>query len=193
MELKRAEGRRGLRFFIKIVEERFPDDERVMRVSRISVAVGSAVAEGLAGQLDDLPFSIAPYKRKIVRERIAVPAVSLLNEQLQAVGALGAGTPPCRSLSGSAQDHVRRAPDHVLLFLARQIAGDFMMVAVAGDLVAMLDDCPRGIRISLGDPAAGHKRRFDLRLVQDSENPPDSGFRTILCLRVFLVIDFAVG
>ena len=118
MELKRAEGRRSLRFFVKIVEERFPDDQGVVGISVVPVAVNPAVAERLAGQLDDLPFSVAPNKRKIVRERVAVSEISLLDEQLQAVGTLGAGAPSYRTFSGSALDHFRRAPDHVFLFVA---------------------------------------------------------------------------
>ena len=60
MELERAERSRGFRFFVEIVEKGFPYGERVLRISRIPVAVDSAVAEGLAGKLDQLLCAVTP-------------------------------------------------------------------------------------------------------------------------------------
>jgi hypothetical protein len=67
-----------------------------------------------------------------------------------------------------------------------------VVIAVAGHFVAALGDRRQRLGISLGDAAAGHEGRLDLRLVEDAEDAPDAGVRAVFTLRVFFMIDLAV-
>ena len=73
MELKRTKCRRHARLFVELVEHPFPDHQSIVGVARVAMAVGAAVTEGLARQLDELFLAVLPDERQIVGERIAVP------------------------------------------------------------------------------------------------------------------------
>ncbi|HET9882905.1 MAG TPA: hypothetical protein VFS81_14215 [Candidatus Binatia bacterium] len=94
------------------------------------MSIEPAVAERLARQLDQPRLAVFPHERQIVGERIAVPHVSFFHQQGDGLVALRAGAPTDRPLSGSAQEHVRGAPDAILFLLPGQLAGNFMMVAM---------------------------------------------------------------
>src|SRR5689334_3358601 len=192
MELKRAEVWRDGGFLVDIVEEALPHDQRIVGIARVAVAVSPAVAERLARQLDELPRPVAPDKGKIVREGIAVPEIALVHEELDAVRALRAGAPADRTPPGARLEHFERAPDDVALFLAREIARDLVVIAVAGHLVAALGDRRQRLGKSLGDPAAGHEGCLYFRLIENAEDAPNTGVRSVFALCVFFVVDLAV-
>src|SRR5581483_5243310 len=109
------------------------------------------------------------------------------------VVALGASAPADRPLAGALEQHVGGAADAVLFFLAREIARDLMMVAVAGDFVAALDDRFHRLGISFRDAAAGKKGRLDADFVEHAQDAPDAGLGSVLAFRVILVVQFSVG
>src|SRR3972149_374839 len=128
------------------------------------MTVNPAIAERLTRKLYQLAVPILPDKREIMGKGIAVPQISLLHEQLQTIGALGARAPPYGTLSRSVPNHLRGAPDHFSLLLFRQIPGALMMISVPGNLVPFLDDSLDRFRIPLGNAAADHKGCLDFVL-----------------------------
>src|SRR6202035_2365536 len=66
------------------------------------------------------------------------------------------------------------------------------MIAVSGHLMPLCDDRLGGGRISLRNPPAGVEGRLDALLLENPQNPPNRGVRTVFALRVFLVVHLSV-
>src|SRR5262245_26115130 len=116
----------------------------------------------------------------------------MFHQELDAVWALGAGAPADRPVARALLDHVDRAAHHVVLLIAREVAGDLVMVAVPRHFVPAGDDRLHGFRIALGDAPAGQERRLHALLFEDTQDAPHAGIRPVLGLGVFLVIHAAV-
>src|ERR1051325_1755477 len=123
VQLKRGKHRPKSRFFIKIVEEPFPQTERIfgMIAGTVLMAVEPAVAKGLAWKLDQTGLAVFPNEGVIVSEGVAIPDVALLHQQFDGVVALSTGAPAHRPLAGSLQKHVGGAPDAFQLLFTREI------------------------------------------------------------------------
>src|SRR5262245_21348096 len=67
-----------------------------------------------------------------------------------------------------------------------------MMIAVTGDFVPTGNDRLYGFRKALRNAAAGEERRLDAFRLEDAQNAPDTGVRSVLALGVFLVIHQAI-
>ncbi len=156
------------------------------------MAVGTAVAKRLARQLDELFLAALPDKRQIVGERIAVPQISLIEQQLQTVRALGAGAPAGRPLLRATENHLRRAFDDVAFFVFAEVARDLVVIPVTGDFMTLRDDVGDGFRIALGDTAARQKRRLDFVGGENPQNSVDAGFRAVFGLGIFFMIHSAI-
>src|ERR1700733_9148580 len=78
------------------------------------------------------------------------------------------------------------------LLLARELTRYLVVIAVAGDLVAVGDDRFHRIRITLGDCAAGKEASLDALFVENAQNAPNRGVRPVLALGIFLVVERAV-
>ncbi len=124
---------------------------------------------------------------------IAVPKISMLHKELQAIGALRAGAPSHGSAARVALDDSGGLPNDVLLLFPRQIPRHLVMITMSGNLVPLCNDRLDRLWIPLGDPATGQKCSLDSLFPQDPEDPPDRRVRSILCLGVFLVVDLSIG
>src|SRR5581483_11567050 len=192
MKLKRAERRPEARLLVELIEHPFPDNQGVVGIARIAMAVGAPVAEGLARQLDQLFLAALPDKRQIVSEGVAVPEITLLEQEFETVGALRARAPAEGPLLGAVENHVGGPLDHVALFVLAEIARHLVMVAVAGHFVSLRDNRRHRLRVSFRDAAAGEKRRLHFVSSEDTEDSVDPGVGTVLALGVFFVVDPAV-
>src|SRR6266508_5501886 len=156
------------------------------------MAVGSTVTERLTRQLDELLFTTLPNKWQVVRKGVAVPQITLLQEQLQAIRALRAGSPAGRALLGPVQNHFRRALDDVAFFVFGQVPRNLMMIAMTGDLVTLGDDRGHLVRIALGNAATGKKSSLHFVGRKNAKNSPNTSFGAVLCLGIFFMIHLAV-
>src|SRR4029079_5453185 len=156
------------------------------------MSIRTPIAERLTRQLDQFFLPVLPNKRQIVRERIAIPQIALLQQQLQAVGALGTRAPAKRPLLRAIENHVRGSFDYVALFFSPQIARNFMMITMTRDFMALSGNRRQSFGITFGDAAAGKKSCSDFLTGKNPQNPPDPRVGTVFALGVFLVIDTAV-
>src|SRR6266850_8447985 len=163
-----------------------------MVAGSVLMAVKSAIAKRLAGKLNQPRLPVLPNERKIVGKRITVPDVTFLHEDLYRIDALRACAPAHRPFSGPLHQHIRGAPSHIFFLLSGQVTGDLVMVAMSGNLMPLLSDGLNCIGVPFSDAAASQKSRLDFDFVQHSENPPNTGFRSVFAFGIVFVVDFAV-
>src|SRR4051812_5350106 len=122
---------------IELVEIGLPGLEPVIGIAIFAVTVAEqrAVAEGLARQLDQHLAIVLVEERPLLVEAVAVPHEAVLDQELDGVGALGAGAPAIRTPSGAGLDGADGVAHDLDFFVAGEIARDLVMVAMAFDLV----------------------------------------------------------
>src|ERR1700722_3227953 len=109
----------------------------------------------------------------------------MLHQEFKTVRALCARAPTERPSPGAGADHVDGLFLDLSLLLARELTRHLVVIAVAGDLVAVCDDRLHRIRITLGNCAAGEEAGLDALLIENAQNPPNRGVRAVLALGIF--------
>ena len=94
--------------------------------------------------------------------------------------------------AGALLNHRDRLFHDRVFLVARQVAGDLVIVAVALDHVAAGEDRLHGLGEALGDRAAGNEGRLDVLLLEDAQQAVDRMVRAVLALAPHLVIEDAV-
>src|SRR5262245_41981336 len=179
---------------VELVEIRLPGLQPVIRIAVFAVAVAEqrAVTERLARQLDEQLAVFFPEERQLLVKAVGVEHEPVLDEQLDGVGALGAGAPAIAAASRALLDHGDGFLHHLVFLAARQVARDLVIVAMAFDHMAVVEDGLHRLRETLGDRPASQERRLDVLFFQYSQQPVDRMMRAVLTLAPHLVIQDAV-
>ncbi len=125
-------------------------------------------------------------------EAVGVEGEAVLDQELERVGALRARAPAHGAAAGAILDHGDGLLHHLVFFIARQVAGNLVIVAMAFDDVAVVEDGLHGFRKALRDRAAGQERRLDVLFLEDSQQPIDRVVRAVFALAPHLVVQNAV-
>src|ERR1043165_8999588 len=148
---------------IELVEIGLPGLQAMIRIAVFAMAMAEqrAVTERLPRQLDQQLAILLPKERQLLVEAVCIEDESVFDHELDGVRALGAGAPAVAAPSGPLLDHGDGLLHHLIFFVARQVAGDLVIVAMALDHMAMIEDGLHGFREALGDGAAGEERGLD--------------------------------
>ncbi len=133
-----------------------------MRVAVFAVAVAEqrAVAERLPRQFDQQLAVLLIEERQLLVEAVGVEREAVLDQQFDGVGALRAGAPAIADAARCASGSWRWSSSSPRSScVARQIAGDLVIVAVAFHHMAVIEDGLHRFREALGDRAAGQEGR----------------------------------
>src|SRR5262245_6077809 len=179
---------------IELVEIRLPGLEPVIRIAVFAVAVTEqrAVAERLSRQLDDDLAVLLVQERQLLVEAVGVVGEAVLDEELDGVGALRAGAPAVRPPARALLDHGDGPLHHRVFLIARQVARDLVIVAVAFHHMAVVENRLHRFREALRDRAAGEEGRLYVLFLQDPQQPVDRVVRAILALAPHFVIEKAI-
>src|SRR5262249_55669329 len=120
---------------VELVEIGLPGLQPVIRISVFAVAVAEqrAVTERLARQLDQQLAILLPEERQLLVEAVGVENGAVLDQELDGVRALGAGAPAVAAARRALVDHGDGLLHHLIFLVARQVARDLVIVAVALD------------------------------------------------------------
>jgi hypothetical protein len=81
---------------------------------------------------------------------------------------------------------------HRIFFVALQIAGDLVVVTMALDHMAVVENGLHGLREPIGNGAAGQEGGLDVLFLQNAQQPIDRVVRTVFTLAPHFVIEDAV-
>src|SRR5215475_4831377 len=179
---------------IELVEIGLPGLEPVIRVAVLAMAMAEQrpVTEWLPRQLDDDLAIVLVEERQFLMEAVGVEGEAVLDQQLEGIGALRARAPAMRPPAGALLDHGDGPLHHGVFLVARQVARDLVIVAVAFHHMAVVEDRLHRFREALRDRAAGQERRLDILFLQDPQQPVDRMVRAVFALAPHLVIENAV-
>src|SRR5215471_10659673 len=127
---------------IELVKIGLPGLEPVIGIAVLAMPMAEqrAVAERLARQIDQELAVLLPQERQLLVEAVGVEHVAVLDQELDGVGALGARAPAVAAPPGALLDHGDGLLHHLVLFVARQVARDLVIVAVALHHMPVVED-----------------------------------------------------
>src|SRR5205807_1640055 len=171
-----------------------PGLEPVMWVAVFAMAVAEqrAVAERLPRQLDQELAVLLPEERQLLVEAVGVEHEAIVDQELDGARALGARAPAVAAPSGALLDHGDGLLHHLILLIARQVAGDLVIVAVAFHHMAMIKDGLHRLGEALGDRAAGQECGLDVLFLQNPQQSINRVMGTVFTLAPHFVVQNAV-
>src|SRR3954452_5023030 len=179
---------------IELVEIGLPGLEPVIRIAVFAMAVAEqrAIPERLARQLDQELAVLLPQERQLLVKAVRVEHEAIVDQELNGVGALGARAPAIAAPPRALLDHGDRLLHHLIFLIGRQTAGDLVIVAVAFDDMAVIEDSLHRLREALRDRPAGQEGRLDVLFLQNAQQPVDRMVGAVLTLAPHFVVQNAV-
>src|SRR5437764_2153342 len=123
---------------------------------------------------------------------IGVEDETVLEQKLDRIRALRARTPAIRPASGPLLDHGNRLLHDLGFLIARQVARDLVIVAVALHHVTLRKDRLDCLGKALRDRPARQECRLDVFFLQNSQQPINCMVRTVFALTPHFVVENAV-
>src|SRR3954468_11289741 len=181
-------------FRIELVEISLPGFQPVIRIAVFAMAVAEqrAVTKRLPRQLDQQLAVLLPEERHLLVEAVGVKGEAVFDHQLDGVRALGARAPAVATATGMLLDRGDGLLHYLIFFVARQVAGDLVVVAMALDHMTVIENGLHGLREAVRDGAAGQERRLDVLFLQNPQQPIDRVVRAVFALAPHFVIEDAV-
>jgi len=151
----------------------------------MAMAEQCAVTKWLARQLDQELAVFLPEEGQLLVKAVRVEHEPVLDQKLDGVRALGARAPTIAAASRALLDRGDGFLHHLIFLIARQVARDLVIVAVAFDHMAVVEDGLHGLREALRDCPAGKESRLDVLFLQNPQQPVDRMVWSVFTMATF--------